>query len=182
MRYIFNRNQQQKYLRLLVLGAVLAVACVIWNPAHTSAAPATSADPPKLNCDAKPRFFMLVPWYEYLTVKQVDTKDKDGNVLSSSCQVAGFDDVLSEKTENGKSHSTSPFLLVALAILDDLVRIAALVAVGFVIYGGIQYMTSQGSPESTKKAQQTIINALIGLVVAVLASSIVAYIGGNLGA
>ena len=77
--------------------------------------------------------------------------------------------------------SHSWFLLIGLAILDDLIRIAALVAVGFVIYGGIQYVTSQGSPDQTKQAQQTIINALIGLVLAILASSIVAFIGNRLG-
>jgi hypothetical protein len=55
------------------------------------------------------------------------------------------------------------------------------VAVGYVIYGGIQYVTSQGSPDATKKAQQTIINALIGVVLAVLAASIVAFIGNRFG-
>ena len=68
-------------------------------------------------------------------------------------------------------------MLIALALLDDLIRIAALVAVGYVIYGGIQYSTSQGSPDATKKAQSTIINALIGVSMAVLAASIVAFIG-----
>jgi hypothetical protein len=71
--------------------------------------------------------------------------------------------------------------LIGLAILDDLIRIAALVAVGYVIYGGIQYVTSQGSPDATGKAQQTIINALIGVVLATLAASIVNLIGTRLG-
>jgi hypothetical protein len=74
----------------------------------------------------------------------------------------------------------SSFLLIGLALLDDLIRIAALVAVGYVIYGGIQYVTSQGSPDATKKAQSTIINALVGVVIAILAASIVAFIGNKL--
>jgi len=74
----------------------------------------------------------------------------------------------------------SGVLLIAFAILDDLLRVAALVAVGFVIFGGIQYITSQGSPDATKKAQQTIINALVGLVIAIMAASIVAFIGNRL--
>lgn len=114
----------------------------------------------------KPTFLgILVPWYQYLTL----APDKVGG-----CSVTNFD--------NGSQvlGQQSPFLLIGLAILDDLIRVAALVAVGFVIYGGIQYVTSQGSPEDTTKARQTIISALIGLVLAVLATSIVAFIGGKL--
>ena len=79
------------------------------------------------------------------------------------------------------SNGQSGLLLIGLAILDDLIRIATLVAVGYVIYGGFQYMTSNGDPGGTKKAQQTIINALVGLVIAILAASIVSFIGGKLG-
>ena len=74
----------------------------------------------------------------------------------------------------------SGVLLIGLAILDDLIRIAALVAVGYVVYGGIQYVTSQGSPDQTKKAQQTIINALVGVVIAIFAATIVTFIGNKL--
>lgn len=111
----------------------------------------------------KPRLFGLVPWYEYLK--------QDPN----TCRITSFD------SPNKVLGSHSPFLLIALAILDDLIRIAALVAVGYVIYGGIQYITSQGAPDATKKAQQTIINALIGLGVAMVAAPIVAFIGTRLG-
>lgn len=114
----------------------------------------------------KPTFLGLVPWYQYLNL----AKDAVGK-----CSVTNFND----STKVLGAHS--PFLLIALAILDDLIRIAALVAVGYVIYGGIQYTTSQGSPDATKKAQQTIINALIGVVLAVLAASIVAFIGNRFG-
>jgi len=79
------------------------------------------------------------------------------------------------------TNGQSGLLLIGLAIADDLLRIAALVAVGYVIYGGIQYETSNGDPNATKTAQQTIINALIGLVLAILAASIVGFVGDQLG-
>jgi hypothetical protein len=79
------------------------------------------------------------------------------------------------------SDGHSGLLLIGLAVVDDLIRIAALVAVGYVVYGGIQYVTSQGSPDSTKKAQQTIVNALIGVAVAVIAAAFVSFIGNQLG-
>jgi hypothetical protein len=120
---------------------------------------------PARDCNDKPTFFGLVPWYEYLSL----APDNAGG-----CRVTNFDNdhVLGKK---------SPFLLIALAILDDLIRLAALVALGFVVYGGILYVTSQGSPDSTKHALQTIINALIGLVLALLAAGLVGFIGKQLG-
>lgn len=80
----------------------------------------------------------------------------------------------------GSSSNGSGIIYITLALLDDLLRLAALVAVAFVIYGGISYVTSQGSPDNTKKAQQTIINALIGLVIAIIAATVVGYLGGQL--
>lgn len=132
------------------------VALLITPPLNTFAAACS-----------KPTFLgILKPWYQYLTL----STDQYGN-----CNIANF---------NGSSKQIlgahSPILLIALAILDDLIRIAAVVSVGFIIWGGIQYVISQGSPDATKKAQQTIINALIGLLVAMIAASIVAYIGGQL--
>lgn len=72
--------------------------------------------------------------------------------------------------------------LIGLAILDMLLRIAGAATVFFVIYGGIQYVISQGSPDATKSAQNTIINALVGMLIAVIAVSAVSYIGRTLGA
>src|SRR4051812_8905124 len=100
-----------------------------------------------------PRLLGLVPWYEYL--------QRDPNDCSSILNFSNPDMVLG-------SHSA--FLLIGLAILDDLIRVAALVAVGYIIYGGMQYVTSQGAPDATKKAQQTIINALVGVVIAIIAA------------
>ena len=39
----------------------------------------------------------------------------------------------------------------------------------FVIIGGYQYLTSAGNEESAEKGQKTITNAVIGLVVIILA-------------
>jgi len=115
---------------------------------------------------AKPTFLGLEPWYQYLTLK-ADNAD-------NLCQV------VFPGTGTGAFGSHSPFLLIALAVIDDLIRVAALVAVGYVIYAGFQYMTSNGSPDQTRKAQSTVINALAGLVIAILAASIVAFIGNQL--
>ena len=55
--------------------------------------------------------------------------------------------------------------------------IAAYVAVFFLIKGGFTYIYSAGSAENISNAKKTIQNALIGLVIAVMAASIVNAIG-----
>lgn len=47
-----------------------------------------------------------------------------------------------------------------------------IVAVIFIIIGGIQLMTSAGNPSGQAKAKKTIINAILGLVVAICAAAI----------
>ncbi len=46
--------------------------------------------------------------------------------------------------------------------------VAGAVAVLFIILGGIKYSTSQGNPNDTQKAKETIIYALVGLVIVML--------------
>ena len=111
----------------------------------------------------KPRFFGLIPWYEYLK-------------LNGDCSISSFQILPS----GDKVKSDIP--LVLLAVVDDLLRLAGLITVGFVIYGGIQYILSQGSPDGTARAQSTILNALIGLAIALVAVVGVNFIGRALGA
>lgn len=75
--------------------------------------------------------------------------------------------------------SLSDIWLIAAAIIEIMLRISALVAVGFVMYGGLTYMTSQGEPDKTAKARTTIVNALAGLVVAILAAIVIGFIAGS---
>ncbi len=82
-------------------------------------------------------------------------------------------------TCNPKITSLTDIWLIVAAIIEILLRIAALAAVVFVIYGGILYTTSQGSPEQTGQAKNTIVNALIGLAIAVIAAATVAFIAGR---
>lgn len=75
--------------------------------------------------------------------------------------------------------SLSNVWLILAAIIEIMLRAAAILAVGFVIYGGVTYMTSQGEPDKTAKARGTIINALVGLVIAVIAATTVGFIAGR---
>lgn len=70
--------------------------------------------------------------------------------------------------------------LIVAAIIEIMLRIAALVAVVFIIYGGFEYITSQAEPDKTKRAKSTIINAVVGLIIAIMASVIVNFIARSI--
>lgn len=110
------------------------------------------------SCDT-PNFFGLPAWHEYLK--------KAYDPVTERCEVIDFD--------------VGDFPLIGLALVDIALRIAALVAVGYIIYAGIQFIIAQGEADKTKKARQTIINALIGLVIAIMSAGIVAFIGQEIG-
>lgn len=58
-------------------------------------------------------------------------------------------------------------------ILYAIIGVIGIVAVIFIIIGGVNYMTSQGDASKLQKAKNTILYAVIGLVVCVLAFLIV---------
>ncbi len=77
-------------------------------------------------------------------------------------------------------NSLTDIWLIVLSITEILLRLSSLVAIVFVIYGGIMFITSQGNSESTSKARSTIINSLIGLGIAVTASVLISFIAGSI--
>lgn len=69
--------------------------------------------------------------------------------------------------------------LIVAAIIDILLRVASIAAIGFIIYAGIKFITSRGEPDKAKQARDTIWDALIGLVIAVAAAAIVSFVAGK---
>lgn len=127
--------------------------------------------PTAANCMNGSTFLTLKPWYAYLpTDAGTDSSGKTLKTFGTHCQIENF---------RLLADSSGPSMLpsILLVIVDDMMRVVGLIAVAYIIIGGIQYVTSQGEPDRTKHAQETIINALIGLVVAIVAASVVAFIG-----
>jgi hypothetical protein len=104
-------------------------------------------------------FFGIPPWYKYLE-------------LNGNCEVVNFNLL------GGGGHSG--ILLIALAVVDMLLRVAAIAAIVYVLWGGFTFVTSQAEPDKLAQARHTIINALIGLGLALLATSIVVFVGNRL--
>ena len=61
---------------------------------------------------------------------------------------------------------------IALNIVDIMLRLIGILAVGFIIWGGIQYILARGEPEKAKNGLNTIIRAAIGMVIAMIAATL----------
>lgn len=116
-------------------------------------------------CDAG-GFFGFPTWFKYLrgTIPD-DPTSLDPRITGDACTpiIGGLSDVW----------------LIAAAVLEILLRVAAFLAIGLVVYGGIRYIVSQGEPDQLNAAKSTIVNSLIGLVVSIVAAAVVSFIAGQ---
>lgn len=103
-------------------------------------------------------FFGLPHWYQYL--------DGETEGLSGKCIPA--------------IKNINDFWAIALAIVDILLRVGGILAVAYVVYGGFRYVTSQGEPERTTEAKNTLVNAVVGLVIVIFAIVIVNFVGTHI--
>lgn len=62
------------------------------------------------------------------------------------------------------------------AIIQTMLFISGIVAIIVIIVGGIRYITSNGDQARVKAAKDTILYAVVGLVVAIMAFAIVGFV------
>lgn len=79
---------------------------------------------------------------------------------------------------DGQPDVRKTVLMIALNVIQAGMVIVGYVTVFFLISGGFRYITSAGSSDGMAAAKKTITNALVGLVIAILAASIVNAIAG----
>lgn len=106
-------------------------------------------------CKAGGTFFGLPTWYKYLQC------DANGDIMLS-----------------GVGAGAVP-VLILLAVFEMLLILAGMIAVAFIIYGGFKYIVSQGDSSKISAAKTTVLNAIVGLVIAVIASQVVSFIAGK---
>jgi hypothetical protein len=156
--------------RLALAGFVAGLLLLAGGGAGASAAaaglPERPMPPARMTASGckKGGFFGFPAWYEYLQVET--TKNGGCSVNIDSNQPSSYYKIVP---------------LVALAVIDILLRVAGIVAIVFVIYGGVELIISQGNPEKAGKGRGTIINALIGLGITVVATVFVSFVGRSLG-
>lgn len=118
---------------------------------------------------------MVIISFSPALVLAADTCDANGNgtvsnqeaILCGSNQASGSNQSVDKAN---KSLDSTIHNLVNLISM-----IVGIVAVIMIIVGGFRYVTSAGNQEKTKSAKNTILYALIGLVVVALAQTIVAF-------
>lgn len=109
---------------------------------------------------------VFTPWYKYLPGEDVNGKCR-AQAATIGGNGADKDDVNIGKTVS----------LVLIAVIELLTHVAGLVAVGFMIWGSILYVTSQGEPTGLNNAKSTLVNAVIGFVIVILAIGVVQFVG-----
>jgi len=77
--------------------------------------------------------------------------------------------------ENAKSENANTNALVG-NIVNTLLFLVGAISVVMVIFGGILYATSQGDSGNVSKAKNTILYAIVGLVVAFIAYAIINWV------
>ena len=58
---------------------------------------------------------------------------------------------------------------LATTIVTYILYVAGILAIAYLIYSGIIYITAGGNPDNAKKGQQGVINAVIGIIIITLA-------------
>lgn len=101
-------------------------------------------------------FLGLPPWHRGLTC--------DGDVVDLSAKPIG-----------------ETVVIIALNMVDMALRLLSLVAIGFIIFGGFQYMIARGEPGGVAKGKATVTHAVIGLIIGIASSAIVGFLVSRLG-
>lgn len=113
-------------------------------------------------CETK-NFFGFPPWHKYLEHRA--PKVEISGTRECSPHIENINDIW----------------LIGLAAVEILLRVGVIVAIIYVMLGGMKYVNSRGNAEKTEAARKTITDALIGLVIAVSATAVVTFIGGRFG-
>lgn len=109
-------------------------------------------------------FFGFPKWYKYLDGVQVES-GLGGGTVNNVC--------------NPRITSINDIWLIAAAGAEILLRIAALLAIGIIIYGGIRFVISKGEPDSVANARNTLKDGIIGLVIALSATAVITFVAGR---
>ena len=82
----------------------------------------------------------------------------------------------------GNCANKTPTLDKALGnIVAIVIGLVGGLSVVFLIWGGLRYVISRGDPSQIKAAKDTIMYAVVGIVVAIAMGAIVAYIASKIG-
>lgn len=138
-----------KKILFIVAAAVCALTSLLVLPAQTSYAEDKCMGPALL------QNMGIRPWYAGLT---------EGD----KCEI--------KHSEFEGENIKNAVWKIVLNIASDILAVVGYLAIIFVVWGGYQYMMARGDPGMVAKGKKTITNALVGLAICMLASTITAAI------
>jgi hypothetical protein len=170
----------RRYLSVLIL---VAAALFVFLPTKTASAiecavdgvvvvvagdkcpnPQELADLAAGKCDPDKSVLGIPTWYKYL----------EGEVVAGKCRPI-------IDTESGDAVSVGKALPIGLAILEIMMTLGGLVAVVMIFVGSFKFIIAQGESAKINEAKNTVINSIVGLVIVIVATRIVSFIGNRLG-
>lgn len=100
--------------------------------------------------------------------------DIQGNLCKgSNLDLSSTPDSCSNSNITGSGKTITDLIRQIINILSVII---GAIAVVMIIVGGFRYVTSAGNPESTKSARNTILYAIVGLIIVALAQVIVHFV------
>ena len=105
-----------------------------------------------------------------------DAPAAQGSVTCPEGSLKGTANTLAECNLTGEND----LMETILQIIQVVIGVLGIVTVAIIILGGIQYVTSVGDSQKVKKAKDTILYGVIGLVIAILAFAIVNFVASSL--
>jgi hypothetical protein len=148
------------YFNKFLLSIITFISVAIVATTSVSAAPVDVAEDPSTptttnSSDCNKSNLPIPTWYKYVP-------------LTEDCQIPD--------NQNG-----TVVVLILMGIFDMILFLAGFIAVIMVIFGGYKLLSSNGEPQKIAAARTTIINALVGMVIAFVGSQIVGFIASRLG-
>lgn len=133
----------KRAITIMLCTVVASLSFAIISPSNASAA----------DCNDNARFLTFRPWYKGLCDSATGGIKKPGkNSTVTLEQFVG---------------------IIALNVLSILLNLVGYLAVGFIIYGGYLYILARGAPDNIARAKKVIMNAIVGLIIAILSAAIV---------
>lgn len=114
--------------------------------------------------------------------KKITKRGLTASLIAFLVSVSGhsvFADVCDDFPNDPGCHTTVTLPDAYTSILNTVLAVTGVISVIVIIISGIMITTSQGDPTKVKKARSSIVYALIGLAVSLLAFTIVNFVLDN---
>jgi hypothetical protein len=123
----------------------------------------TTANAAAVDCTGKGLFLTFPAWYRGLATVNSD---------NSGCDITG------PSADKGGLSLTAFIWTIVLNCLDIGLQLVVYISSFFILFGGFQFITSSGESAGIVKAKSTVTNAVIGLVISLVAVGVVNLIFG----